>query len=257
MLRIAPCAGCQQSMLVDDALAHDRRLACPACQSEFTAGGLLSASVSLPPPAIELDASVEERRASESDFVQTTAAAEAIESETALSESINTIFPSSTADERIEPIVVECAPAGERTEELVGDAALPVAQDGSAARAEKTDDEISLSGLVFDGAASDASNTKSMAARSRRRSAGRGLLPQLLGVVLGGVVGLAIGYVILLWIGGERADFLELRGRWRDTVRYFESLVTGAGGSGQDLYSEDEATEFDVEFDEKPSDSGT
>lgn len=52
--------------------------------------------------------------------------------------------------------------------------------------------------------------TPSAANRSQRTSHGSGVLRQLAGTVLGGIVGLAIGYVILLRIGGARVDFLDI-----------------------------------------------
>ena len=38
----------------------------------------------------------------------------------------------------------------------------------------------------------------------------RQLMRQIVSVVFGGIVGLAIGYFVLIWIGGPRKDFLQL-----------------------------------------------
>ena len=47
--------------------------------------------------------------------------------------------------------------------------------------------------------------------KSRSQASAFGLLGQFAGMAFGGVLGLAIGYYVLLWIGGPQADFLELR----------------------------------------------
>ncbi len=46
-----------------------------------------------------------------------------------------------------------------------------------------------------------------VATLSRRRSS---VLAKMAGVVVGGIMGLAIGYLILLWIGGPEKDFLNI-----------------------------------------------
>jgi hypothetical protein len=37
-----------------------------------------------------------------------------------------------------------------------------------------------------------------------------GVLAQFLGIAIGGVIGLSIGYMILLWIKGPSTDFLKV-----------------------------------------------
>ncbi len=57
------------------------------------------------------------------------------------------------------------------------------------------------------------SQTQAVNVRSTPRPKGSafGVVGQMAGMALGGVLGLAIGYYILLWIGGPRADFLHVR----------------------------------------------
>ncbi len=50
-------------------------------------------------------------------------------------------------------------------------------------------------------------------AKTRPQASAFGLLGQFAGMAFGGVLGLAIGYYVLLWIGGPQADFLELRAK--------------------------------------------
>ncbi|HEV7224003.1 MAG TPA: hypothetical protein VGN42_14940, partial [Pirellulales bacterium] len=47
----------------------------------------------------------------------------------------------------------------------------------------------------------------------RAKKTAFGFVGQLLGMALGGVLGLALGYYILLWIGGPQADFLQVRAK--------------------------------------------
>lgn len=46
--------------------------------------------------------------------------------------------------------------------------------------------------------------------RAARSNGGPSFLRQIVGIIGGGLLGLAIGYFILLWIGGPEKDFLEL-----------------------------------------------
>jgi len=50
-----------------------------------------------------------------------------------------------------------------------------------------------------------------IAAQPRSKPGGIGIVGQFVGMVGGGVIGLALGYYVLLCIGGARADFLEIR----------------------------------------------
>ena len=60
----------------------------------------------------------------------------------------------------------------------------------------------------------------SYSSTSRLRSARKpkiGVLGHLIGIVLGGVMGLGLGYWILLWISGRQADFLKV---WESLPRW-------------------------------------
>ncbi|HUY32198.1 MAG TPA: hypothetical protein VMV69_05410 [Pirellulales bacterium] len=50
-----------------------------------------------------------------------------------------------------------------------------------------------------------------IAAKPRSKPASIGIFGQFVGMVGGGIIGLALGYYVLLWIGGARADFLDIR----------------------------------------------
>ncbi|HEX7450381.1 MAG TPA: hypothetical protein VF306_22665, partial [Pirellulales bacterium] len=52
-----------------------------------------------------------------------------------------------------------------------------------------------------------------VAPRVRRQTSPFAMFGQIAGMALGGVLGLAIGYWVLLWLGGAQADFLQLRGK--------------------------------------------
>ena len=50
----------------------------------------------------------------------------------------------------------------------------------------------------------------SQPSRGRRREPQVGVLGHLIGVVLGGVVGIGLGYLVLLWMAGRQGDFLHI-----------------------------------------------
>lgn len=75
---------------------------------------------------------------------------------------------------------------------------------------------------------------------ARRLSAqpGRaGLLANLVGIVGGGIVGLALGYIILVWLRGPQGDFLQLRHKlpWLFPASIQLDWHTGAAGTKTDF----------------------
>lgn len=78
-------------------------------------------------------------------------------------------------------------------------------------------EEIAAAAQEEESAADDVEPERQQAVRvrstPRAKASTFGLLGQMAGMVFGGILGLAIGYYILLWIGGPRADFLEIRGK--------------------------------------------
>jgi hypothetical protein len=97
--------------------------------------------------------------------------------------------------------------AGEDVGRAIGEATAEVAD--SAADFDKADSSESAD---YDSFGQQAA-TMRVAPRVRRQSSALGALGQLVGMVLGGAVGLAIGYWVLVWIGGPEKDFLHLRGK--------------------------------------------
>jgi hypothetical protein len=71
------------------------------------------------------------------------------------------------------------------------------------------DDEISAQ--PGDELVDDPVGSYNIAAQPRPKPGGIGIFGQFVGMVGGGVIGLALGYYVLLCIGGARADFLDIR----------------------------------------------
>ncbi|HVC93761.1 MAG TPA: hypothetical protein VND64_08725 [Pirellulales bacterium] len=69
-----------------------------------------------------------------------------------------------------------------------------------------------------------------IASKPRSKPGGIGIFGHFLGVIGGGVIGLALGYYVLLCIGGARVDFLEIR----DKIRWLLPRERGENPSNDD-----------------------
>lgn len=191
------CPICQRDLLLPGGFDGGRRLGCPHCGREFRLADAAKTSVPLPPSAVILK---DERSASE------LAAAEAgVDHATFLVASgFGAAFdngPASPvaarADDAEPDSIVSPASEDLGAGELVGER-----PGGPRPEFEEPLDERSP---VAD---FDATPSIRTSPASRRRSVG--MVGQLLGIVLGGAFGLALGYAILLRIQGPVFDPLHL-----------------------------------------------
>lgn len=59
-----------------------------------------------------------------------------------------------------------------------------------------------------------------LSVRTRPREPQIGVFGQLIGVVVGGVLGITLGYIILIWLTGGEGDFLDLRYKFPNLFYY-------------------------------------
>lgn len=179
MPSISSCPECHRDLTIPDVADPQQLLGCPLCDARFTADRILAESVSFPPTAIIIDDRV----------------------------SAGTVAEPQPEPEHFDD---ELAPAGEPTTEKGDIAEAAIADDDLAAVASnKPDADIEQPASDFDSFGQQAA-TMRVAPKARRKTSMLGVVGQLLGMALGGVAGLAIGYYVLIWLGGPRADFLHV-----------------------------------------------
>ncbi|HVA51785.1 MAG TPA: hypothetical protein VNH11_35920 [Pirellulales bacterium] len=206
MPSISSCPECHRDLTIPDLADRQQPLRCPLCDAQFSADRVLADSVNFPPAAIvvgdrsPLAPQAEGRREPGDSPVGESSGLE------------------STSAHGVSGLG---APQAERGGEL-GDSPEPQAEGpgepgdfpvGEPSELESTSAH-GVSGLPNDYEAfGQQAASMRVAPKVRRKSSPLGVLGQLVGMALGGVVGLAIGYYVLVWMGGPRADFLELRGK--------------------------------------------
>lgn len=177
MPSISSCPQCHRDLTIPDLADRQQSLRCPLCEAHFPAERALADSVKFPPAAIVVAAD-------------------------------DAPGPGPAAGDKptgLEPLPVQELAA----RSAVDDAGQPTASLGF------TDESPTGAGestADFDSFGQQAANLR-VAPKARRQASPLGALGQLLGIALGGLLGLMIGYYVLIWIGGPRTDFLELRGK--------------------------------------------
>lgn len=173
---ISSCPACHRDLTVADQTDAQRRLRCPLCSAEFSAAEILADGVPFPPAAIDINVD-EAAQLPVTD--STTAAAVSVEAPIGTGDAAPN--ESLAFDERPEP-----AGGSEPSDEEQPGFAEPSEEPAYAVHS---------------------------APRPKAATSTLGALGHFAGMALGGVLGLAIGYYVLLWIGGPRADFLEIRSK--------------------------------------------
>jgi hypothetical protein len=195
MPSISSCPACHRDLTIPDLAEHRQPLRCPLCDAQFDAEQVLADSVNFPPLAIVLG-----------------------------SDNPPENPPKSSLDDALESPKHEPLPpesSGQLRADLAQDRPVDDIPDRAAkAEAEDIPDQhadVDPSSDEYESFGRQAAGMR-VAPPARRKSSPLAALGQLLGMAIGGILGLAIGYYVLVWIGGPRADFLELR---RKVPRWF------------------------------------
>jgi hypothetical protein len=222
MPSISSCPTCHRDLTIPDLADRQQSLRCPLCDAQFAAEQVLADCVNFPPAAILVDAAdrlpaagFEESIGEGPQFsmsdepVAATNAGEAwgsaalpetaeqeegFETSHKAEEEWASPVPAESDASAAEPAVSESAEASEPAEDAGG-----------------TEDETSEK-ADYEAFGRQVASMR-VAPKAKRQASALGALGQLMGMALGGVLGLAIGYYVLIWIGGSQADFLELRGK--------------------------------------------
>ena len=222
MPSISSCPACHRDLTIPDLADRQQPLRCPLCDAQFAAERVLADCVSFPPAAIVVGDEPSPVTSANSSVAPAPAYTFGDEPATAPSSDLAWPSPASSAIPAMEEPSMpptEPAKAEPSTEGLTGDSLSLEAAAHEAAVAEGPGDPGLPSGSGSDEEATDYESfgrqvaAMQVAPKARRQASAWGALGQLLGMALGGVLGLAIGYYVLIWIGGPRADFLELRAK--------------------------------------------
>ncbi|HET6879138.1 MAG TPA: hypothetical protein VFI31_03220 [Pirellulales bacterium] len=225
MPSISSCPTCHRDLTIPDLAERQKLLRCPLCDAQFNAEEALADSVKFPPAAIIVDAAdshgasaapeVAEQEPERPQYLMTgDAGAEAPEYEARLfTDAPQTIDTEERTEMREEPVEADApladssqdAPSREAPEAGTTEAS-PQAENGGVAS------EVAGEGADYESFGRQVASMR-VAPKVRRQTSPLGALGQFAGMALGGVLGLAIGYYVLIWIGGSQADFLELRGK--------------------------------------------
>ena len=176
MSQIAKCPACDEQLSVPPSAEGSSRLECPSCNTEFTLEDAsmvaLHEAILLDAGDVESDVADEEKFDFEDGVVARTAEIE---------DDVTAGDPDADFPEEEAPWDFG-EPADERQQVAIG----PGTRDA----------EMMVASMAV----------RATARRRPRKS----FLRQLVGIVGGGIVGLALGYYLLLWIGGPDRDFLQL-----------------------------------------------
>lgn len=235
MARVAVCPACQVSLVVArppvELPAADVQWGCPACGAEFAESSLADAAdlaeavlrVAAPPPLPQPEAVSETRVDMVGDDATSAAAVPSDAAEAAgVVDAPEVAAPGDnvaadelaaevdqaeveTLDEAVEPPPLE-TPLGD---ELAAD-------ESSVAPAEAlVPADEPIAGPFAFGNADASSRAASAAMRARRQPASIGVVGFLVGWLLSAVVGLSLGYLVLILIRGEEGDIFHLREKLR------------------------------------------
>lgn len=199
MPSISSCPTCHRDLTIPDLADRQKALRCPLCDAQFTAEQVLADCVSFPPLAIVVEAAAPPGEVVETEGPQYSPADDVLGATLATTHGE---LPQDSAG-------LQASPAAATEAAMSADAAqqdLPVTETPPGGAADQT--EAAGTG---DHAFEPQISAMRVSPRVRRQTSPLAMLGQLVGMALGGVLGLAIGYWVLLWIGGPQSDFLELR----------------------------------------------
>lgn len=186
-------------------------LRCPLCGSIFEAGAVSTAAEAAPPWALP----VVDEAAQPADSVPDSMAGDAGADEPA-EYAISGASASDHETSRPEG-AIDVPAEGFAEHAPYSIAEIAAAVDGGSASGDSPQSEGwpaaaggSNSSPVWNAIGEHAEELASQPSRARRREPQIGMLGHLIGVVLGGVVGIGLGYLVLLWMAGRQGDFLHI-----------------------------------------------
>lgn len=187
MASISKCPRCGQSVTIPDGVAAEARVRCPLCSAEYPLGEALAG---VPPTLIVVEAPA-------------------------------VVAPPPLPEPVAPPAVVEAPPLPPLPAPPVAvhdhdwmSAEAAATEEGEEAVAESEHepfDAAAFSGISKEPAAGDDKKPPPGVPRWRARSKRKARNPvkDLIGALVGGFVGLTIGYYLLNWFGGPRFNFLD------------------------------------------------
>ncbi|HEX3656862.1 MAG TPA: hypothetical protein VHV55_13680 [Pirellulales bacterium] len=198
MPSICTCPDCHQRVLVESLADESLRLRCPLCSGTFEIAAVSADAEPAPPWALPL---LDERSA------DSEPAADAQHPESA--ESLEIAAEGFAEGQSLS--IAEVAAAADRGTAGGDQAALetwmPPQSDTDSTPLEGS--SMGEPSAVWDAMGQHAGDVASPS-RARRREPQVGIIGNLIGVVLGGVVGIGLGYLVLLWVAGRQGDFLHI-----------------------------------------------
>lgn len=205
MPSISSCPACHRDLTIPDLDPRQQSLRCPLCDAEIPAEQVLADSVPFPPAAIIVEA--------DSSRIESSNAPKEAPPYSMVDKPAVGVEEIARPDAAFSLAAVESEAFQDSSRQADTSSAPDTGQRPPVAELESStvaeDQEHAADYEAFGQQVS----AMRVAPRARRQASFLGMLGQLLGMVVGGVLGLAIGYYVLVWIGGAQADFLELRGK--------------------------------------------
>lgn len=249
MPSICLCPECRERVLVESLADGQLRLRCPHCGSEFQASTVAESAEPAPLWAVPVedvpveavpveDVLVEDEPAEISSQAELQATVEVVSEAGEHSLAAESAHEAGNVGESIEAPAEGfdgSEPASSNDFAVAADAALARAE---AAAAEPATTEPATIGPDIEpwtaptseasefaveepvgafSAMGEQANAETASRRARRQQPQVGMIGNLIGVVLGGVVGIGLGYLVLIWIQGREGDFLHL---WDSIPRF-------------------------------------
>lgn len=207
MPSICTCPDCHQRVLVESLADESLRLRCPLCSGTFEIAAVSVDAEPAPPWALPL---LDERSADPEPADKLIDAGEPM-ADAEHRESVESLEIPAEGFEGESLSIAEVAAAADRgpagADQAAPEAWMPPQSDTESTSSEGS--SVTEPSAVWDAMGQHAGDPVSPS-RARRREPQVGVLGNLIGVVLGGVVGIGLGYLVLLWIAGRQGDFLHI-----------------------------------------------
>ncbi|MEE8450678.1 MAG: hypothetical protein V3R99_02155 [Thermoguttaceae bacterium] len=206
MPSISKCPRCHQEVTIPDGVDQQASVRCPLCSATYPIGDAMGGS---PPALIPVDTPAEQGLKTDSESLLTSNLV-AAPFHTPDSDSMDkSPAAASTAETQAESAAGGLRePAGIDAWEKVDD--TPQIDSGTGAESSAEVDTAAFAGFAEDDSDESGNSGASAAARPRRKKKQKSLFKEMAGAIIGGFVGLAVGYYGLNYFGGERFDFMSI-----------------------------------------------